>query len=239
VAHYASLAATWWDPAGPFWPLHRLNALRVQWICAQLAAASLTDASARRPLQGLRVLDVGCGGGILAEALARLGAEVHAIDVVPANIEVARLHAQAAELDIRYELTTVEALAAGQIQYDLVFDMEVVEHVADLRGFLRAGNALVRPGGGTFIATINRTPLAWLFAIVGAEYVLRWLPRGTHRYSMLRKPAEIAALLEADGLQVKARAGVRVNPVTRVFTLQERLSVNYMLYAEKCSARVT
>ncbi len=233
VAHYSGLAETWWDDTGPFWPLHRLNVLRTEWIRERLVAHFGLDAQADAPLKGLRVLDVGCGGGILSESMARLGASVHGIDVVEKNIRIATLHGAGRGLELVYETTTAEALAERGDRYDVVLNMEVVEHVADVPGFMAACGALVAQGGVMFIATINRTPLAWLFAIVGAEYVLRWLPRGTHRWSLFQKPAEIAGLLETAGLRVTDRAGVRVNPLTRGFSIQSSLSVNYMLFATR------
>lgn len=234
VAYYTELAATWWDRDGPFWPLHTLNELRVAWIRDHLCdhyAARRRDATAERPLQGLSVLDVGCGGGILSESMARLGARVHGIDVVEKNIGIASAHAAGSGLDVRYTQVTAEALAASGVRYDVILNMEVVEHVADLTGFMRACTALVADDGVMFVSTINRTPLSWLFAIVGAEYVLGWLPKGTHRWGMFRKPAELAALMDDGGLRVRRMTGVRVNPFTRRMTLQDSTSVNYMLFA--------
>ncbi len=231
VEYYSALANTWWDRNGPFWPLHRLNELRVGWIRDRLCTHFGRNANSSAPLAGLRILDVGCGGGLLSESMARLGAQVEGIDVVEKNIQVARLHAQRLALDIGYSLRTAESLAAMGRQFDAVLNMEVVEYVADLPGFLNACSRLVRPGGMMVVSTINRTPLAWLFAIVGAEYVLGWLPKGTHRWRMFRRPAEIDALLHRNGLAVEAMTGVRVNPFTRTFSLQRGVAVNYMLYA--------
>ena len=235
VAHYRQFASTWWDPTGPFWPLHRLNGLRVPWIRERVGGHFDLDLTREQPLAGLSVLDIGCGGGILSESMARLGANVHGIDVVDRNIAIASDHAAGQNLDIRYELTTAEALASTGVRYDVVLNMEVVEHVADLPGFMAAAGALLRSRGLMFLATINRNPLAGLIAIFGAEYVLRWLPRGTHRYGLLRKPAEIEALLARDDLQVLDRTGVRVNPVTKELSLTPSLLVNYMLSAARPS----
>ncbi len=233
VAHYRHLAETWWDAAGPFWPLHRLNALRVPWIRERACQHFDRDPNADFPLRGLRVVDIGCGGGILSESMARLGATVHGIDVVDRNIFIAREHAEASDLDVRYELTSAEALAETGARYDLVLNMEVVEHVADLPGFMAAACHLLSPRGQMFVATINRTPLAWLFAIFGAEYVLRWMPRGTHRYQLLRKPREVAGLLMREGLEIDDRTGVKVNPFRKSLHLTDNMLVNYMLSASR------
>lgn len=236
VAHYRRFAATWWDPAGPFWPLHRLNDLRAPWVRDRLCVHYERDPAADRPLSGLRLLDIGCGGGILSESMARLGAEVLGIDVVDRNIAIATDHADGQGLDLRYELVTAEDLATRGPRFDGVLNMEVVEHVADLPGFLAAACALVKPRGMMFLATINRTPLAWLFAIFGAEYVLRWLPRGTHRYGLLRKPEEVIGLLARDELEVRDMTGVRVNPLRKSLHLCRSQKVNYMLSAARPQA---
>jgi 2-polyprenyl-6-hydroxyphenyl methylase/3-demethylubiquinone-9 3-methyltransferase len=233
VDFYTGLADTWWDRQGPFWPLHRLNELRVQWIRDRLVDHFGRSPTAAAPLTGLRVLDVGCGGGILAESMARLGAAVYGIDVVEKNLTIARLHAERVGLDVRYEHATAEAMFARGERFDVVLNMEVVEHVADFPGFMAACSGLVRPGGAMFVSTINRTPLSWLFAIVGAEYVLGWLPKGTHRWSLFRRPREVSALLERDGLTVQSETGVRVNPFNRHFSLQRNMAVNFMQFATR------
>ena len=231
VAFYQGLADFWWDDSGPFWPLHRLNVLRVEWIRDSLCAHFGRSAAGDRPLAGLKVLDIGCGGGILSESIARLGAMVTGVDVVEKNIRIASLHAATENLDIDYRTATAESLVEAGESYDVLLNMEVVEHVADLPAFMSSCSRLVRPGGVMFIATINRTPLSWLFAIVGAEYVLRWLPRGTHRWREFRKPAALRQLLARDGLSVERETGVSVNPLTRRFSLTQHLWVNYMLMA--------
>ena len=235
VERYQHLAETWWDPAGPFWPLHKLNGVRVPWIRERAVRHFSLDREAQRPLEGLNVLDIGCGGGILSESMARLGASVHGVDVVDRNIAVAEEHAAGSGLDIRYEHVTAEALAERKRRYDLVLNMEVVEHVADLPGFMSAACDLLKTRGQMFVATINRTPLAWLFAIFGAEVVLRWLPRGTHRYRLLRKPAEVQALLERDELRIQDRTGVKVDPLRKTLSLTGNMRVNYMLCASRPS----
>ncbi len=237
--YYQRMADFWWDRDGPFWPLHGLNALRVDWIHERLCELSGRDPRGENPLAGLRVLDIGCGGGILAESMARLGARVTGIDVVEKNIRIAALHATGGNLDIDYRLVTASDLARGGERFDVVLNMEVVEHVADLPAFMAACCELVAPGGVQFVATINRTPKSWLFAIVGAEYVLRLLPRGTHRWRAFRRPAEIESLLGAGGLEVVERSGVRLNPFARHFSLAPSLSVNYMLMARRRDGRRT
>lgn len=230
-AQFGALAERWWDVQGPFWPLHRLNGVRVDWLAEQVCVALGRDPRRERPLAGLRLLDIGCGGGILSEAMARLGAAVTGIDVVERNIGIARTHAAGEGLDIDYRLTSVEALAAGAGRFDIVLNMEVVEHVADFDGFMTAAAALVDHGGVMAVATLNRTALAWITAIVGAEYLLRWLPRGTHRWGRFRTPGEVEALLAASGLGVSARSGVGVDPLHRRIYLRRSEAVNYMLLA--------
>ena len=230
--HFNKLADTWWDPQGPFWPLHTLNALRVKWIVEQLREASIANVS-NMPLKGLSVLDVGCGGGILSESLAKLGAQVTGIDVVERNIAIAKAHAQQQKLEITYRPISVEALEKESRRYDSVFNMEVVEHVANLPIFMQSCNALVKDTGATFVATINRNWLAWIVAVFGAEYVLRWLPKGTHHYHMLRKPSEIRGLLSAGGLSIVKGAGVRVNPFKKSMAITQSMAINYMLFARK------
>ena len=234
VRYYTELAETWWDRDGPFWPLHTLNGLRTGWIRDRLCRHFPgRDPAGPRPLRGLSVLDVGCGGGILSESIAGLGASVHGIDVVEKNIGIARAHAKETGADVRYEQTTAEALADSGARFDVVLNMEVVEHVADLEGFMAACSRLVGDEGVMFVSTINRTPLSWLFAIVGAEYVLGWLPKGTHRWGLFRRPDEIGALLQRGGLEIGSLTGVRVNPFTRRMSLQRNTAVNYMLDARR------
>lgn len=231
AAHYTKLADTWWDREGPMWPLHKLNQLRIGWIEQQLKALGYGDPS--RPLAGLRVLDIGCGGGILSESLAKRGALVHAIDPVERNIRVATKRAIQTRSGVEFEHASVETLVERGFGYDIVFNMEVVEHVADFDVFMDACNALVRPGGAMFVATINRNPLSGLIAIFGAEYVLRWLPRGTHQYHKLVRPSELREALERGGLTAMDWAGVKVNPINRRFSIQRSLMVNYMTVARK------
>lgn len=239
AAFYTRLADTWWDQDGPFWPLHRLNGLRTGFIRRQLCEALGRDMAERAPLSGLEVLDIGCGGGILSEAIAALGATVHGVDVVERNIAVAREHARRRGNGVRYEVSSAEALREAGQRYDVVLNMEVVEHVADVQGFMDACAALVKPGGIMFVATINRTVRSFLFAIIGAEYVLRWLPRGTHRWRRFPTPRELEHRLNGAGLTVRDRRGVRVNPLTRSFSLCDSLAVNYMLVAHRPPPDIT
>ncbi len=235
VAHFEKLAHRWWDAEGPFWPLHRLNAFRVGYLRTHLCQAFGTHADSERPLAGLRLLDIGCGGGILSESLARLGAQVTGIDVVGKNIRVAELHALGSGLDLDYRLTSAEALAASGAQFDAVLNMEVVEHVEDLPAFIAVCGTLVRPGGLMVVATINRTWAAFLIAILGAEYILGWMPKGTHHWRKLVKPAEVTAGLGAPFALIH-RTGVRINPFNRSFHYSRYLGVNYMLVLRKDAA---
>jgi len=231
VHYYDKLAQQWWDDKGPFWPLHRLNRLRLAYIKRKVCKHFGLSIDADRPLQGLTVLDVGCGGGILAESMAGLGARVLGIDVVEKNIAVARQHAEHSGHGVNYQLSTIESLAKGDLQFDVVLNMEVVEHVIDLQGFMTASVKLLKPGGMMFVATINRTALAWLIAIVGAEYVLRWMPKGTHRWGLFRRPDEITNLLAVNGVMVNEITGVGVNPLRKDMFLTRLTSINYMLTA--------
>lgn len=237
AARYHSLANTWWDRSGPFWPLHRLNTLRTEYLKGVLARIFERDASATKPLEGLRILDVGCGGGILSESMARLGAHVHGIDVVLQNIEVARLHARQSGLSVHYAALHSRALRQQRATYDVVLNMEVVEHVPDPSSLVADCAAMVRPGGALVLATINRSWLSWLFAIVGAEYILGWLPRGTHRWDRFIKPVELRALTAGCGLKRVAETGVRVNPLTRRFALSRHMAVNYMTVTQRPHAQ--
>jgi 2-polyprenyl-6-hydroxyphenyl methylase/3-demethylubiquinone-9 3-methyltransferase len=233
AAHYARLAHTWWDCAGPFWPLHRLNTLRTGFLREVLANVFDRDANSARPMDGLSVLDVGCGGGILSESIAGLGAQVHGIDVVDKNIAVAQQHARDGALDVRYEVADTASLCRREARYDVVLNMEVVEHVPHVPSLVHECANLLHPSGVLVVATINRTLLSWLFAIIGAEHVLRWLPRGTHRWRRFVTPAELWHLLATEGLVPLTHTGVRVNPLTRHFSLSHHMAVNYMLVSQR------
>jgi 2-polyprenyl-6-hydroxyphenyl methylase / 3-demethylubiquinone-9 3-methyltransferase len=215
---FSNLAHRWWDPAGEFKPLHDINPLRLDWI-AQHA-----------PLQGARVLDVGCGGGILAEAMARRGAKVTGIDLAEKALRVAQLHLLESKLDIRYEKSSVDDVAG---EFDLVTCMELLEHVPDPAAMVAACARLVRPGGQVFFSTINRNPKSYLFAVVGAEYVLGLLPKGTHDYQRFIKPSELSRWSRAAGLRVDELIGMTYNPLTRVYRLGADCDVNYLLRATR------
>jgi 2-polyprenyl-6-hydroxyphenyl methylase / 3-demethylubiquinone-9 3-methyltransferase len=223
LAKFSDLAHRWWDTESEFRPLHQINPLRLGWIDGQV------------PLKGRRVLDVGCGGGILADSMARKGAEVLGIDLATKALKVAQLHALEAQTEgVLYREISAEALAAEQPgSFDVVTCMEMLEHVPDPSSIVKACAALVKPGGYVFFSTINRNAKAFLFAIVGAEYVLNMLPRGTHEYVKLVKPSELAAYCRASGLSLRQTRGMEYNPLTRHYWLSADTSVNYLLATQK------
>ena len=232
VAKFAALAESWWDSEGPFRPLHKFNPVRIRFIRDRLAGHFNRDPLAPEPLAGLRLLDIGCGGGLLTEPLTRLGATVVGIDATEKNIRIAALHAEQGGLSIDYRHTTAEALDEAGERFDAVLNMEVVEHVADVDAFLTASGNLVGNGGLMIAATLNRTAKSFALAIVGAEYVLRWLPRGTHDWRRFVRPSELAAGLRHAGMTVTSLTGVVFNPLTGIWSLSERdLDVNYMAVA--------
>jgi 2-polyprenyl-6-hydroxyphenyl methylase / 3-demethylubiquinone-9 3-methyltransferase len=233
VARFAALAATWWDPNGKMGMLHKFNPVRLGFI--RDAACRRFDRDPKRldSLKGLRILDIGCGGGILSEPLARLGAAVLGADPAVPNIEAAKVHAAGAGLMLDYRATTAEALADAGERFDLVLAMEVVEHVADVSLFVRRCAEMVKPGGLMIAATINRTLKSFALAIVGAEYVLRWLPRGTHRWDRFVTPNELEIAMTAGGLCLNGETGVIYHPLADRWQLASDMDVNYMLTAEK------
>ena len=233
VANFTAMAADWWDPAGKFRPLHQLGPVRLAYIRDRLIARFGLDSAARRPLAGLRLLDIGCGGGLIAEPMARLGATVVGVDAAEKNIGVARTHAAETGVEVDYRCTSAEALADAGEQFDAVLALEVVEHVADLDAFLGACSRMVRPGGLLIAATLNRTPQSWAAAIVAAEYVLRWLPRGTHDWRKFLKPHELARGLRDHGLALADLRGMSYNPLRDSWRLTGDTSINYLLTAEK------
>jgi 2-polyprenyl-6-hydroxyphenyl methylase/3-demethylubiquinone-9 3-methyltransferase len=233
VAKFDALAARWWDPHGPMAPLFKLNPVRLAYVRDRLAEHFGRDPGGGRPLAGLRILDVGCGGGLLCEPLCRLGAEVTGIDAAENNVRVAARHAEDCGLAIDYRCQSVESLAATGERFDAVVCLEVVEHVADLALFLEACAGVVGPGGALVFATINRTAKAFALAIVGAEYVLRWLPRGTHDWRRFVRPSELAAALRPHGVTLRDLAGVAYSPASDHWHRSRDLAVNYMAFAVK------
>ena len=231
VERFSRIAAEWWDPTGKFAPLHRLNPLRVGYIRDRAAAHWQRDPLGGEPLAGLSVLDIGCGGGLLCEPMARLGAEVTGIDASPKNVRVAGLHAQGQALAIDYRHGTAEGFAEQGGAFDIVLALEIVEHVADVDLFLRSCGHLVKPGGLVFLSTLNRTAKAWALAIAGAEYILGWLPRGTHDWRKFLKPSEVVNGLRSGGVTAQEIVGVVYSPLSRTWSLNKSdLDVNYMLY---------
>lgn len=228
IEKFAAMAEAWWDPVGKFRPLHRLNPVRVQFIRDRAASHFGREAATPEPLTGLTLLDVGCGGGLLTEPMARLGATATGIDATGRNIEIARLHAAQTGTRITYLPCAAEDLVAQGQRFDIVLAMEIVEHVADVDAFLAALSRLVKPGGLLFMATMSRTAKSYLMAIVGAEYVLRWLPRGTHDWNRFIRPSELARGLRRHGLDIAELTGVTYNPLKDSFHLSRDLDVNYM-----------
>jgi 2-polyprenyl-6-hydroxyphenyl methylase / 3-demethylubiquinone-9 3-methyltransferase len=235
VARFSALAATWWDPRGKMAPLHKLNPVRLGYIRDAACQQFGRDPKRIDCLTGLRMLDIGCGGGILSEPLARLGAAMVGADPAATNIEVATRHAAESGLAIDYRATTAEALSAAGERFDVVLAMEVVEHVADVDLFVRKCADMVKPGGLMVAATLNRTIKSFALAIVGAEYILRWLPIGTHQWDKFITPAELEGTLEGAGLRVIADHGVAYNPFADRWQLSDDADVNYMMIAEKAA----
>jgi 2-polyprenyl-6-hydroxyphenyl methylase / 3-demethylubiquinone-9 3-methyltransferase len=236
VTRFSALAAQWWDPRGKMAVLHKFNPVRLGFIKEVACRHFGRDDKRLDALAGLRVLDIGCGGGILSEPLARLGAAVVGADPSQANIAAAQLHAADAGVSVDYRATTAEALADEGERFDLVLAMEVVEHVADLDLFIRRCTEMVRPGGLMITATLNRTLKSFALAIVGAEYVLRWLPRGTHQWEKFVTPDELEAALERHGLAVVDETGVIYDLLADRWRLSTDMDVNYMVVAERASA---
>ncbi len=233
VERFSRMAAEWWDPKGKFKPLHKFNPVRLAYIRDRVAEQFGRDPHSSRPFDGLRFLDIGCGGGLLCEPMARLGATVVGADASETNIEVARLHAGQSGVSIDYRATTAEDLADAGEQFDVILNMEVVEHVADVPLYMSKCAQMVKPGGIMFVATINRTLKALGLAIVGAEYVLRWLPRGTHQYEKLVRPDELEKALSEAGMTITDRTGVTYNPLADRWQKSRDLDVNYMVLAHR------
>ena len=218
IQKFSELAHRWWDPTSEFRPLHEINPLRLEWINAKV------------PLAGKRVIDIGCGGGILAESMARKGADVTGIDLSDKALKVADLHSLESGAKVRYKLIAAEAMAAEEPgQYDVVTCMEMLEHVPDPAAIVKACATLVKPGGHVFLSTLNRNPKAYLFAILGAEYILRLLPKGTHDYDKFITPAELSQYVRSAGLDVNSMRGMGYNPLTKIYSLNSDTSVNYLV----------
>jgi len=235
VARFDALGEAWWDENGPMAPLHRLTPVRVAWALDLAARHFSRDAVAGLPLAGLKVLDVGCGAGLFAEPLARLGADVLAIDPAPTSIEVARRHAEDTGARLDYRAATVEEIAAEGARFDVVTAMEVVEHVAEPRRFVAEAASLLKPGGLFLASTLNRTLKSFALAIIGAEYVLGWLEPGTHRWEQFVTPEELALAARQAGLKVMRREGVAYDPLRRRWRLNDDLGVNYLFAAKRPS----
>ena len=234
VAKFEAMAAEWWDPNGKFKPLHMLNPCRLDYLVTQIAAQFGRDLKAPRPFDGLRLLDIGCGGGLLSEPMARLGATVIGADAAGGNIPVAKLHAEQSGLTIDYRHCAAEDLAAAGERFDVVLAMEIIEHVADPQGFVNTCAALLAPGGLMFCSTMNRNPKSYMMAIIGAERVMRWLPVGTHDWSKFVTPDELYALIRGAGLDPVDRKGMVFNPLSWRWSLSDRdLSVNYVTASVK------
>jgi 2-polyprenyl-6-hydroxyphenyl methylase/3-demethylubiquinone-9 3-methyltransferase len=239
VAKFSAMADEWWDLDGKFKPLHKFNPVRIGFIkdtvlehySSGVNTPSGGEITKQLPLQGISILDIGCGGGLLSEPMARLGAKVTSIDASEKNIKIASLHAQNVGLDIDYQCISAEELALKGKKFDVVLNMEVVEHVADIYSFMAAASAMVKPGGIMFIATLNRTVKSYALAILGAEYILKWLPRGTHNWDKFLKPSEIEMLLRENKMHLQKIQGVSYNPLRDQWSLSSDISVNYMMVA--------
>jgi 2-polyprenyl-6-hydroxyphenyl methylase/3-demethylubiquinone-9 3-methyltransferase len=233
IEKFSRMAAEWWDPTGKFAPLHKFNPVRLKFIRETVAAHFERNGTSLRPFEGLALLDIGCGGGLLSEPMSRLGFAVTGVDPSEKNIGTARAHAAQSGASVSYRASDAEALVAQGLSFDVVLNMEVVEHVADLRGYLESTASLVKPGGLMFVATLNRTLKALALAKVAAEYILRWLPPGTHDWDKFVAPAELRAMLEGAGLKILKTQGVSFDPLGWDWHLSSDTDVNYMVVAAR------
>ncbi len=233
VEKFSAIAAEWWNPKGKFGVLHKFNPVRLEYIRNHIVRHFSLSDQARQPFEGLSLLDIGCGGGLLCEPMARLGAQVTGIDPAEKNIKTASVHAAEQGLAINYHAMTAETLAEQGKTFDVVLNMEVVEHVADVDLFMGTSASLVKPGGIMFVATLNRTLKSFGLAIIGAEYVLGWLPRGTHQWEKFITPQELQSSLKSGGLRVRDTSGVTFNPLNGTWRKSPDTAVNYMMIAEK------
>ena len=230
------MAADWWDPTGPFKPLHIMNSARLSLIKETICNHFDLDPSKDQPLSAMRILDIGCGGGLLCEPMTRLGAKVTGVDALERNLKTAKTHAEQVGLDIDYRHGTIEQLVqSGETPFDIVLNMEVIEHVANPPDFMSDCAKMVRPGGLMMCSTINRTLKAFAFAIVGAEYVLRWLPRGTHQYDKLVRPIELNRWMQDAGLEISDQIGMSLNPITQNWSISSDMSINYVTIGQKAA----
>lgn len=235
IAKFTAMAQEWWDPKGKFKPLHKFNPVRLAYIRDNLVSHFGRDTSGMRPLEGLKIVDIGCGGGLLCEPLTRLGASVTGVDAAERNISIAKIHAEKSGLDIDYRVTTSEALVEAGEKFDVVLNMEVVEHVDNVPLYMKSCADLVAPGGLMFTATLNRTARAYALAILGAEYVLGWLPKGTHDWKKFLTPDEIRSLISRNGLRIIEDKGVVFHPLADEWRLSVDTGVNYMVLAARPS----
>jgi len=233
IEHFSRIADEWWNPQGKFRPLHKFNPVRLAYILEKICIAFECHADSARPLAGLRILDIGCGGGLLCEPLTRLGAQMVGVDAAQTNIEVAKIHASQNGLDIDYRASTAEDLAAAGEKFDVVLNMEVIEHVADVKLFMSACSTMVKPGGLMFVATINRTLKAMALVIIGAEYILRWLPRGTHSYAKFIRPDELRQQLQCADLTAIDETGICYNPFDDSWNRSRDMAANYIMLARR------
>ena len=233
VAKFSAIADEWWDPEGKFKPLHQFNPIRLQFIRDRLCDHFDRDPLSMHPLKGLSVLDVGCGGGLIAEPLARMGAKVTGIDASEKNTVTAQVHAAESGLNIDYKATTVEELAAVGEIFDAVISLEVVEHVANFELFIKGCADLMGINSAIIIATLNRTPKSFAFGIVGAEYIMRWLPRGTHNWKKFIRPSELTSALRRNRVVTEEIAGLSFNPFTNKWRVNDDVSVNYVIFGRK------
>ena len=236
VAKFEAMAAEWWNPEGKFKPLHLMNPCRLDYICSQIAAEYERDLTEPLPFKGLRLLDIGCGGGLLSEPMARLGATVVGADAAARNIPVARVHAEGSGLQIDYRVTTAEDLAAAGERFDVILNMEVVEHVSDPLAYLTACQILLKDQGLMICSTLNRNAKSFMMAIIGAEWVMRWLPKGTHDWAKFITPNELYSLIKQAGLEPVDKKGMVFNPITWSWSVSDRdLSCNYVTASVKRS----
>nr|WP_210302555.1 bifunctional 2-polyprenyl-6-hydroxyphenol methylase/3-demethylubiquinol 3-O-methyltransferase UbiG [Bartonella doshiae] len=233
IDHFSRIAAEWWNPQGKFRPLHQFNPTRLAYIKEKICLAFDRDPVSLLPFENLKILDIGCGGGLLCEPMARLGATVVGADAAQTNIEVAKIHAIQSGVSIDYRNTTAEALADEGEQFDIILNMEVVEHVADVRLLIAATAKMLKPQGLMFVSTLNRTWKAWGLAIIGAEYILHWLPKGTHNYKKFLKPHELKSFLSQNALTVIDEIGIIYNPLKNSWNRSKDMDVNYLLLAKR------